>query len=324
MNADQRLARCFIYSCFIYSLGLALTVAIANTSQAQILFASDASARYQGDTLRIDSDAATDPPFNMPVVANALSDLSSDGFSFAQGTASGKLNALGATLGSLSYASGFDPNYGPPSDVVASATASANTMWTTSSPTLPSGSPIEVRFIVPINGLLVAEQFFDNGLGVNDVFSEASAELTVDGVSIYSGGARLSDPDAGGINSVLTETGEWVGDFMTTIASPPNGGTDPDAYEINTLDIVKVDSKVGTMFQVDFSMQTSAFIVGPFEAFTIADFSSTAAFELQAFDPVTGDPVDVQFAPVSGIPEPSAMLLTLACLFGIAGVRRRH
>tara|TARA_R110002049_G_scaffold2750_2_gene21718 strand:- start:593459 stop:594367 length:909 start_codon:yes stop_codon:yes gene_type:complete len=300
-------------------LGAAVFAPHRSTAQ-QIEFSSTATARYQGGVDASQSVTVNNPGNLVPVTANAISDPAMDGFSFAEGFAEGQINALGATLRSTSYASGFSPSFSPPQEVRATSSATASTSWVSQSQSLTNGTPIQINFLVPVSGSLAAEQFFTDGLGPNDVFAEASAELFVNGVIQYSGSARSYDSMAGGMNSILDVSGAWAGDFVSGPA--PFAITDPDAFFINTFDVVSITANLGEVFDVDFALSTSAYSVGPFETIAVADFGSTGSFELSAVDPISGAPIDVTFASVA-VPEPGTGSLALLAS-AMIGIRRRR
>ncbi len=279
--------------------GLALGPGTHNSALGQdVTLTADSMARYQGGPL--DDPAPTvlvNPPFNVPAQSGALSDPTGDGFSFARGEASFELNVLGGVAKSYSYASGFDPNYDPPNDVHATASAHSLVDWTTTSGSLPVNTPIAVQVVIPIDGTLASEQYFSGSLGPNDVFARASAELKADGLSLYSGSATAYDPIPGSGNEVLLDSGDWTGDFApTTILS--SGLGDVSGFEINTADVVTFPAALGNVFKIEFLLETEGFTIGPFEAFTEANFASTSSYTLMAVDPNSGAPLDVQFEPV--------------------------
>jgi hypothetical protein len=308
-------------SCHLFVV-LCVVLLSTRVADAQgILFESTAASQYQSAN---DSDFANavDPPIGTSVFAEALANPSSDGFSYANAVAEGRFNVLGATLRSFAYASGYDPNYDPPQDVSASSTSRAKTAWISSSPSLSSGTVFEVRATIPISGLLAAEQYFSGGLGSNDVYAEAAATFSADGNQLYAGSARLFDPSAGGFDSVLLDQGDWLGDFGSGFNLGTYDLPDPDARELNTLDIVSFTSTVGQIHNLEFMLMTSAYTVGPFESLSVADFSSTGEFTLSAHDINTGEVIDVTFTPV-GVPEPGSAFVVIA-LAGMTALRRRR
>ncbi len=318
--------RITFFSFYSVALLSAMVCPLASPALAQVItLSADTFARYQSGPL--DDPPPTvviNPGFNVPVVSSALSDPASDGFSFAQGDASVRINSLGGVAGAFSYASGFNPNFGPPDDVHAAASAHSLVDWTSTSATLPANTPIALKIILPVEGTLAAAQFFAGGLGASDVFASASAELKVDGVSIYDGSALVYDPGGGTGDEVLVESGDWVGDFAG-VNIPTTGFGPLPGFGINTLDIVTIPSTLGDVFTIDFLINTEAFTLGPFEAITQADFISTISYQLEAVDPVSGNPLDVQFIPVV-VPEPSSLgmvSLALACLV-VQRQRRRQ
>ncbi|MAE66269.1 MAG: hypothetical protein CMJ18_18515 [Phycisphaeraceae bacterium] len=96
--------------------------------------------------------------------------------------------------------------------------------------------------------------------------------------------------------------------------------SDFTAYEISTSDMVVFQGALNQPFVIDFELATAAFAIGPFEAWTEADFGSTGSYSLEAFDPSTGDPLNVTF---NAVPEPAALAAMAVLLVGMGRRRSR-
>ncbi len=283
---------------------------------------SFAQARYQGDTPRMDDHLIAFPIFGDGVAALALSDLSGSSFDFARGQGGAYAYVDGSTVVSESRVGGFDPNHGPPNDILATGQGCSTLQWCIASDSLPAGTPIVVQLDIRFRGVLAASNFYgDVDPGVN--YGQAEAIVEVDGMTVYAGYARvdaLTSTNSG--PPVLTRTSDWLAGDFTSVMVPTGGLGDAPGFELDDSASIMVNMTVGQVFEVYMCSFTGASIPGALEAFAIADFLSDpwgGSYTLEGLLE-TGGPADVQFKLV---PVPSTGLLVSFALIGFTARRRR-
>lgn len=187
--------------------------------------------------------------------------------------------------------------FGPPGDpepIGASSGISAIITWESGSDTLDPGTPIRIRFLFPYAGTL------SMGIPVGGAFTSVSSKLTL---IDDTGGSVLLDAAASftGINDFVTffdDSGHWEGDFVRQGVEIPGWG-DADGWALETVDEAEYDSILGERIVVFFGLNTFAYTPDENDHAVMADFSNTGAYSMEAVDPKTGEPLDVEFVPIA-------------------------
>ncbi len=220
--------------------------------------------------------------------------------SVARGRAS-----LPGTIGSYSHAGGFSPS--GPGTLTADATSRAVTHWVATSND-PAITEVGIDVLAFFDGSLLTARFA--GIGAGDLVAGVTAGLnaaTASG-SIYGFSATASLDSILGLDA----SANWAGDFTN--------GSNSSVFQSTVNYSVFIDDAfmvpVNETFSWEVLMSTSAYAVGPFELWAIADFFNTASADLSV------DTAGVTLSQVP-VPLPPALILLAPALGLLAGRYRR-
>ncbi len=312
------------------STGLRCVIAAASTAAlsgtalgGNTLLRGDATARYQADVLRTDSQLKPFPVVTDSVLATAISDLSPmSGFDFSIGQGAASVGPAQSEVNGLSRVGGFDPNHGPPDDLLALGDGCSLLQWCIASDSLETGTQITVEVDVRFRGVLAASNFYGTTMP-GEHRADASGFVDVDGMTLYSGFATLDALVSSGTGPpTLTPGGDWsAGEFAATVY--PSGGLgDAPGFELSDSTTLFLNLTVGSIFEILMCVETGANIPGALEAFAVADFIGDpwgGSYTLEGKF-VTGAPAPVEFKLV---PTPGGAALAGLALVGFAARRRR-
>lgn len=287
------------------------------TAHAQVESRATARAGYTSLPLITDDNLVLNPLIGQVVSAAALQ--GPNAFSTTRAEGSIALTAIGGTARSGINITAASPPSGPPTGIFADCTVRNKATWTTVSTSLPLGSPIDVKVIIPMHGTVGTAGFF-GPLFTGDVTADASALMTVDGTTVYEGGVHAESviPGFAGATGVFSTSGAWASGTIVP-ATVDTGLGEIDGFEIHAVDVVNHHTVLNAPIDIVFQLTTAGFVVDPFEGVSISDFLSTGEYTLQAFDPSTGAALDdVKFVLV---PTPGA--LALLGISALAARRRR-
>ena len=306
--------------CRIALASLACT-SISSTSLAQYTITVDASARYQGAPLQLDSQTSTNPPlvFGDVATANALSDPAMDGFSYARGEARFGHDFLGAYSRNYARASGWAPGYGPPDEVYATSNSTASVSYRVSSPTTPVGTAIRVLCLLNFTGTLGVANYFGS-TNPGELTATFGSTFSIDGTSYFDASATMEQRFSNGqAPPIFTSTGPWGGSWTAATGLDPLLG-DFNAMILAHSDVVNFNTVMAADFDVVFNQFATAHVPGPYEAFALADFTNTGRFSFEAYNAQTGDRIlDAQF---DIVPAPGG--LSIALSIAVVAMRRRR
>ena len=216
------------------------------------------------------------------------------------------------TVGSYSQACCFSPGFGggTPASVSAQAKASQVTHWQAQSSS--GATSVDIDVLAFIDGSLKTIDFA--GASIGDVYSTVSFTM---GYDIGAGVQNVFDVSATlDVVSGLAANGDWSSSFVTSAI--PGGAS--AAVNYNNFYANAFSVQVNTPFAWVVEIETTAFITGPYELGSVADFLNTGGVGLSTDD--NGATLQ-NITPNAVVPVPMPLALLGSAVGVLAIIRRK-